>query len=75
MKLKLELDRELADALYASAERELRYPHQQVEVLLRQALGLPFPVPDKTDRLPSDEHTGQSMHAPTLSAKGVSDAF
>jgi hypothetical protein len=43
MRLKLELDQELSEALQAAAERELRYPHQQLEVLLRQALGLPFP--------------------------------
>jgi hypothetical protein len=46
MRLKLELDRETSEALNQAAERELRYPHQQAEALLRQALGLPFPVPD-----------------------------
>jgi hypothetical protein len=45
MRLKLELDQETADALNQAAEREFRYPHQQAEALLRQVLGLPFPIP------------------------------
>jgi hypothetical protein len=45
MRLKLELDQETSEALYLAAERELRLPSQQAEALLRQALGLPFPLP------------------------------
>jgi hypothetical protein len=39
MRLKLELNPETSEALNQVAERELRYPHQQAEVLLRKALG------------------------------------
>jgi hypothetical protein len=45
MRLKLELDHETSEALNHAAARELRLPSQQAEALLRQALGLPFPVP------------------------------
>jgi hypothetical protein len=47
MRLKLELDPETSEALYLAAERELRLPSQQAEALLRQALGLPFPLPHR----------------------------
>jgi hypothetical protein len=47
MRIKLDLDPQLADALIDAAQREIRHPHQQAEAILRQSLGLPFPVPPK----------------------------
>jgi hypothetical protein len=43
--LKITLDHETFLALTESALRERRPVHWQAEVLLRQALGLPFPYP------------------------------
>jgi len=43
--LKLNLDQETLDALMDLASRERRPADWQAEVLLRQALGLPFPYP------------------------------
>jgi hypothetical protein len=43
MKLKIELDNETTEALMKSAVRELRPAGSQAEVLLKRALGLPFP--------------------------------
>jgi hypothetical protein len=43
MKIRLDLDQETAQALIKSGLHELRAPAQQAEVLLRRALGLPFP--------------------------------
>jgi hypothetical protein len=43
MRIKLDLDSEATDALVASAMHELRPPNLQAQVLLRRALGLPFP--------------------------------
>jgi hypothetical protein len=65
MRLKLELDQELSEALHAAAGRELRYPHQQIEVLLRQALGLPFPLHSENPR---------EKHCPSGFGAGAADA-
>jgi hypothetical protein len=43
MKLRLDLDAEATEALIKSGLHELRPPNLQAEVLLRRALGLPFP--------------------------------
>jgi hypothetical protein len=43
--VKLDLDIDTYERLARSAIRELRPVHWQAEVLLRQALGLPFPYP------------------------------
>jgi hypothetical protein len=43
--LKLSLDRETYDALYQAASSHLRPPDWHAQALLRQALGLPFPIP------------------------------
>lgn len=43
MRLKLEIDSETAERLVASAGAERRPVDWQAEVLLRRALGLPFP--------------------------------
>lgn len=45
--LKLSLDQETYDALYHSAASHLRPPDWHAQALLRQALGLPFPMPAK----------------------------
>ena len=42
-RLKLDLDTETFESLIAHATAELRPVQLQAEVLLRQALGLPFP--------------------------------
>jgi outer membrane biogenesis lipoprotein LolB len=52
-RLRLELDQETYNALLSQAKAERRLAAQEAEVLLRQALGLPFPVPrESTDRSP-----------------------
>lgn len=43
MKLRLDLDTQTADALMASAVRELRPTNLQAEVLIKRSLGLPIP--------------------------------
>ena len=54
MRLRLELDRDTSDRLIGQAAAERRPVPWQAEVLLRQALGLPFPYPDEggSDREP-----------------------
>jgi hypothetical protein len=52
MKLKLDIDGETFDKLIEVAFLERRPPEWHAEVLLRQALGLPFPFP----RLRRDEN-------------------
>jgi hypothetical protein len=63
VRLKLELDQETSDALNQAAERELRLPSQQAEAILRQALGLPFPLPYRETHINDRE----------LASAGVSD--
>jgi hypothetical protein len=46
MKLKIELDIETTEALMKSAARELWPAGLQAEVLLKRALGVPFPPAD-----------------------------
>jgi hypothetical protein len=65
MRLKLELDPETTEKLVAVAVLEKRPPAWQAEVLLRTALGLPFPpssphqsVPSKPRRQPAREGGG-----------------
>ncbi len=48
-RLRLDLDRETFDALTAQAFAERRPVVFQAEVVLRQALGLPFPYPPVSD--------------------------
>ena len=48
-RLRLDLDRETFEALAAQALAERRTATWQAEVLLRQALGLPFPYPVTSD--------------------------
>jgi hypothetical protein len=45
MKIRLELDSETSMALIAQARAERRTATLQAEVMLRRALGLPFPYP------------------------------
>lgn len=59
--VKLDLDLDTYEHLARSAIRELRPVHWQAEVLLRQALGLPFPSPVE-------------MEAPTGKASGEGPA-
>ncbi len=47
MRIKLELDQEIAERLIETAEKERRPVVWQAEVLLRRALGLPFPQDEK----------------------------
>ena len=55
-RLRLDLDTETFDSLVAQASAELRPVQLQAEVLLRQALGLPFPLGiDDPPSAPSDE--------------------
>jgi hypothetical protein len=51
MRIRFDLDHQAADALVASAMCELRPPNLQAQVLLRRALGLPFPpeMPPRTE--------------------------
>ena len=44
-RLRLDLDRETFEALVAQALSERRSAAYQAEVILRQAMGLPFPYP------------------------------
>ncbi len=43
--LKIRVDESVLTSLSERAESERRPPDMQAEVLLRQSLGLPFPVP------------------------------
>lgn len=43
MRLRLDLDKETHDRLLEAALREKRPIHWQAEVIMRRALGLPFP--------------------------------
>jgi hypothetical protein len=43
--LKIRVDEAVLASLLERAESERRPPDMQAEVLLRQSLGLPFPVP------------------------------
>jgi hypothetical protein len=45
--LKLSLDHETYDALYHAVASHLRPPDWHAQAILRQALGLPFPLPAK----------------------------
>jgi len=67
MRLKLELDPETTERLIEAAVREKRPAAWHAEVLLRTALGLPFPppkphqpVPSKPRRQPAREGGGAS---------------
>ena len=48
-RLRLDLDRETFEALAAQARSERRSASFQAEVILRQALDLPFPYPTSSD--------------------------
>jgi hypothetical protein len=47
--LKIVLDKETLDALERRAQSERRPLDWQAEVLLRQSLGLPFPLPKDSE--------------------------
>jgi hypothetical protein len=49
MRIRLDLDPQLADALIEAAEREVRHPHQQAEAILREKLGVPAHTADHTE--------------------------
>ena len=59
-RLRLDLDRETFDALTAQAFAERRPVVFQAEVVLRQALGLPFPYP----QVPDGDLTPRSPRGP-----------
>lgn len=61
--LKLDLDTETLTKLIESALRERRPTAWQAEILLRKALGLPFPLPldDAYSAVP--EHVYKERHA------------
>jgi hypothetical protein len=60
MRLKLDLDNTLAEALLQDARKSLRYPDQQVEAILREALGVPVPPSLRVD----DRRNGAIEAAP-----------
>jgi len=62
-RLRLDLDRETFEALGAQAIAQRRTAVWQAEVLLRQALGLPFPYPLTT---PADNSTPPAAEASSL---------
>jgi hypothetical protein len=62
VRLKLELDQETSEALNEAAERELRLPSQQAETLLRQALGLPFPIPPRAFHVDDETASREVAH-------------
>jgi hypothetical protein len=66
MKVRLDLDVETTKALIESGLHELRPPNLQAEVLLRRALGLPFP-PDPhsrtTDPTPAEKESLEAAGA------------
>lgn len=47
-KFNLHLDDTLGEALMQAARKELRYPDQQIEVILRRELGIPVPPLEDT---------------------------
>jgi hypothetical protein len=51
-RLRLDIDQETFERLREVALQERRLPEWQAEVLLRQALGLPFPYPKTADEAP-----------------------
>jgi hypothetical protein len=55
MRLRLDLDDILAEALSQEARKSLRYPDQQVEAILREVLGIPVPSPQESRRAPEPE--------------------
>ncbi len=54
MRIKLDLDNELTERLIQEAVRERRPVAWHAEVLLRRALGLPFPVPEPQPSFEND---------------------
>jgi hypothetical protein len=64
-RITLDLDRETYRYLQAAASAERRPLPWQAEVLLRQALGLPFPYPDVVDA------TAEPERAAPLALPGV----
>ena len=58
-RLRLDLDRETFDALTAQAFAERRPVVFQAEVVLRQALGLPFPYPVTPEAEPTPSASGE----------------
>lgn len=60
MRIKLELDPETTEKLIEAAVREKRPVAWHAEVLLRTALGLPFPKPRPAAKPPAREGSGAS---------------
>ena len=61
-RLRLDLDRETYEALASEALAQRRSVILQAEVILRQALGLPFPYPPTAPGGQSDTATANSSH-------------
>jgi hypothetical protein len=67
MKVRLNLDAEATEALIKSGLHELRPPDLQAEVLLRRALGLPFP-PEPRSSIACTTPTEQELLEPAGTA-------
>jgi hypothetical protein len=52
MRLRIDLDDVLAEALLKDARKDLRYPDQQIEAILREKLGIPVTSPPENQREP-----------------------
>ena len=66
-RLRLDLDTETFETLLTHATAELRPVQLQAEVLLRQALGLPFPYPSPSeDCQDTQDQAGLDGEANTL---------
>ena len=50
MRLRLDLDEALGEALLEESRKESRYLGQQIEVILREKLGIPVPSQEKSRR-------------------------
>ena len=64
--LKLDLDNETYTRLMDVALQERRPIPWQAEVLLRRALGLPFPIPPE-----GEQRTEQAAHVPSVPCTAV----
>jgi hypothetical protein len=52
--IRIDIDEETYSALMHKADEELRPLHSEAAVILRRALGLPFPYPSVIDVLSSE---------------------
>jgi hypothetical protein len=67
MRVRIDLDVETTKALIESGLHELRPPNLQAEVLLRRALGLPFP-PEPRSSTPCTTQTQKESLEPVGTA-------